>query len=267
MYMQSALVQVKVTDEVGTIILNRPDHGNSLVRIMIDQLCDALDDLYHEKKVRAIILTGAGASFCEGTDLEEINDASQQGGEWSESEDRWGEDAADYRDLILRLLETTKPVISAVNGAAYGCGAGLALASDIVVASEEATFGLPDPRRGLVAGVVAPLLCHRIGAGQGARLLLTSTTISAEEALRLGVFHELVPTHKVWARAVEIAKECAEGAPQAIQLTKRLLNETIGEQLQTQLSAGAVMQATSFTTEAAQEGIAAFLEKRKPNWK
>jgi methylglutaconyl-CoA hydratase len=267
MYMQSALVEVKVTENVGTIILNRPDHGNSLVRIMIDQLSDALDDLYRERRVRAIILTGAGDAFCEGTDLEEINDVSQHNSEWSESEDRWGEDAADYRDLILRMLETTKPIISAVNGAALSGGAGLVMASDIVIASEQGTFGLPDPRRGLVAGVVAPLVCHRLGAGHGARLLLTSAIIDATEAMRLGIFHELVPNHKVWARAVEIARECAEGAPQAIQLTKRLLNETIGEQLQTQLTAGAVMQATAFTTEAAQEGIAAFLEKRKPNWR
>ena len=90
MYMQSALVDVKVTGNVGTVILNRPDHGNSLVRIMIHQLIQAIDDLYREKRVRAIILTGAGAAFCEGTDLEEISDTSQLKSEWSESEDRWG---------------------------------------------------------------------------------------------------------------------------------------------------------------------------------
>lgn len=266
MYMQSSLVEIKVTDNVGTIILNRPDHGNSLVRIMIDQFGDALDDLYHEKKVRAIIVTGAGDAFCEGSDLEEIQDVSQQQTDWADSEERWGEDAADFRDLIVRMLETTKPIIAAVNGAALSGGAGLVMASDIVVASEGSAFGLPDPRRGLVAGVVAPLVCHRLGVGQAARLLLTSTIINSEEALRLGIFHEIVPNHKVWARGVEIAQQCAEGAPQAIQLTKRLLHETMGEQLHTQLTAGAVMQATAFTTEAAQEGIAAFLEKRKPNW-
>ena len=267
MYMQSALVDVKVTGNVGTVILNRPDHGNSLVRIMIHQLIQAIDDLYREKRVRAIILTGAGAAFCEGTDLEEISDTSQLKSEWSESEDRWGEDAADFRDLILRMLEITKPIIAAVNGPAISSGAGLVMASDIVIASDEGTFGLPDPRRGLVAGVVAPLVCHRLGAGHAARLLLTSSIIDAAEAQRLGIFHELVPTNKVWARAVEIAGECAEGAPEALQLTKRLLNETMGEQLETQLTTGAVMQATAFTTEAAQEGIAAFLARRKPEWK
>ena len=215
MYMQSALVDVKVTGNVGTVILNRPDHGNSLVRIMIHQLIEAIDDLYREKRVRAIILTGAGTAFCEGMDLEEISDTSRLKSEWSESEDRWGEDAADYRDLILRMLEITKPIIAAVNGPAISSGAGLVMASDIVIASDEGTFGLPDPRRGLVAGVVAPLVCHRLGAGHAARLLLTSSIIDAAEAQRLGIFHELVPTNKVWARAVEIAGECAEGAPEA----------------------------------------------------
>lgn len=267
MYMQSALVDVKVTGNVGTVILNRPDHGNTLVRVMVHQLIEAFDDLYRERMVRSIILTGAGDAFCEGVDLEEINDASERQGEWSESNDRWGEDAADYRDLILRMLQITKPIISAVNGPAISSGAGLVLASDIVIASDQAAFGMPDPRRGLVAGVVAPLLCHRLGVGQAARLLMTSSIVDAVAALGLGIFHELVPTSKVWARAVEVAAECAEGAPEALQLTKRLLNETIGEQLETQLTAGAVMQATAFTTEAAQEGIAAFLARRKPEWK
>lgn len=266
MYMQSAFVEVKVTGNVGTIILNRPDHGNALVRVMVHQLIDALDDLYGEKRVRSIVLTGAGETFCAGIDLEEINDVSQLQAEWADSEGRWGEDAANYRDLIIRMLEITKPIIAAVNGLCASAGAGLLLASDIVVASHEATFSLPDPRRGLVAGVAAPLLCHRVGAGRAARLLLTSAMIDAPEAEKLGIFHELVATDKVWARAAQLADDCAEGAPEAIQLTKRLLNETLGEHLETQLATGAVMQATAFTTEAAQEGIAAFLANRKPNW-
>jgi methylglutaconyl-CoA hydratase len=266
MYMQSPLVDVKVTGNVGTIILQRPEHGNALVRIMIHQIGEAIDDLYRERRVRAIILTGAGSAFCEGIDLEEISDTSGTDSEWAESEDRWGEDAADYRDLILRMLEVTKPIIAAVKGPAVSAGAGLVVASDVVIASEEGAFGLPDPRRGLIAGVVAPLLCQKLGVGQAARLLLTSSMLDAAEALRLGIFHELVPANKVWARAVEIAGECAQGAPEAIQLTKRLLNETVGVGLETQLTTGAILQATAFTTDAAREGIAAFVERRKPEW-
>ncbi len=263
MYMQSDLVEIKVTDCAGTIILNRPEQGNRLTRSMLEQIGEALDDLYLEKKVRAIILTGAGDAFCEGFDWEEMK--AEEGKTLQQQS--WGDDAAAWRDLVLRMLEIPKPIIASVNGQALSAGAGLALASDIVVAADNASFGLPDPRHGLVAGVASPLLCHRLGAGHAARLLLTSATLDAEDSYRLGLFHELVAPDQVWARAMELAKECAAGAPEAIQLTKRLLNETVGEQLETQLAAGAVMRATSCTTEAATEGLAAYAEQRPPVWR
>jgi len=184
-----------------------------------------------------------------------------------QAQQQWGDDAMQWRDLILRMLEITKPIIAAINGAALSAGAALALASDIVVAEEAATFGLPDPRLGLVAGVAAPLLSHRIGAGPATYLMLTSRTINAHESHRLGLFHELTAQNKAWARAMEITQECSAGAPEAIQLTKRLLSETLGEQLETQLTAGAAMQATAFTTAAAQEGLAAFAQQRPPQWR
>jgi methylglutaconyl-CoA hydratase len=266
MYRPSDQIEVKVVDNAGTIILHRPDHGNALTQHMLGQLIEALDDLYRERRVRAIILTGAGDTFCQGMDLAEWqNDPAQA--ESAVAQPEWADDAISYRDVVLRMMEVTKPIIAAVNGPALAGGAGLVAASDVVVASTEASFGLPDPRRGLVAGVVAPLLSFRIGAGQTSRLLLTSATISAQEALQRGVFHELVEPDKVWARAMQIAGECAAGAPEAIQLTKRLILETVGEQLETQLSAGAAMSATARTTEAAQEGIAAYLEGRPPVWK
>jgi methylglutaconyl-CoA hydratase len=145
-------------------------------------------------------------------------------------------------------------------------GAGLMLASDLVVAAPTARFGLPEPRRGLVAGIVSPLLVFRIGASHAANLLLTARTIEAAEAQRIGLYHEIVPEELVWARAHELAGQIAESAPEAIQLTKKMLNETIGEHLSTLLSAGAAASATARTTEAAREGLAAFLEKRPPRW-
>jgi enoyl-CoA hydratase/carnithine racemase len=182
------------------------------------------------------------------------------------AEAEWGADAQCYRDLVHKMLDTTKPIIAAVNGPAVAGGAGLVLASDIVVACPEARFGMPEPRRGVVAGLVAPLLAFRLGAGPAARLLLTSILVDAPEAFRIGVYHEMIDADRVWARAVDLAGECAAGAPEALQLTKRLLTETLGEQLKTQLAAGAVTSATARTTQAAAEGVAAFLEKREPNW-
>ena len=262
MYLPSNTVEVKVHDHAGTIILNRPDRRNALTRAMLIEVQQALDDLYFEKRVRAIVLTGAGSAFCAGMDLREIRATA----ELPNAQAEWGADAQSYLDLVQKMLEITKPIIAAVNGPAVAGGAGLVLASDIVVACPEARFGMPEPRRGAVAGLVAPLLAFRLGAGPAARLLLTSMLVDAAEAHRIGVYHELIDTDRVWARAIVLAGECAAGAPEALQLTKRLVTETLGEQLTTQLAAGAVTSATARTTEAAAEGVAAFLEKREPKW-
>jgi enoyl-CoA hydratase/carnithine racemase len=142
----------------------------------------------------------------------------------------------------------------------------LVLASDIVVAGPESQFGLPEPRRGIVAGLVSPLLNFRIGGGYAARLLLTGELIAAQEAWRVNLYHEIVANELVWARANELAGHCARCAPEALQLTKKMLNETIGEHLGVLLAAGAAASATARTTEAAAEGLRAFQEKCEPKW-
>jgi methylglutaconyl-CoA hydratase len=255
-------VLVKKNVPSGTIILNRPDKRNALSRQMLEDLAQALDDLHQERKVRAVILTGAGTAFCAGMDLAEMQATSQQ----PDAFQQWHSDAVQYRELIDKLLLFPKPIIAAVNGPAVAGGAGLVLASDIVIAAPEAKFGLPEPRRGIVAGMVSPLLAFRIGASHAANLLLTARTIEASEAHRIGIYHELIANDLVWARGHDVAGEIAKSAPEAILLTKKLLNETIGEHLATLLSAGAAASATARTTDAAREGLAAFLEKREPKW-
>jgi enoyl-CoA hydratase/carnithine racemase len=258
-----SLVQVKVNDHTGTIILDRPAKRNALTRRLLEELEQAFDDLHQEKRVRAVILTGAGTAFCAGMDLAEMRETAES----DNPDQQWGRDAVVYRDLLSQMLQFPKPIIAAVNGPAVAGGAGLVLASDIVLAAPEASFGLPEPRRGIVAGMVSPLLVFRVGGGQAARLLLSSALIDAEEAHRIGLFHQMVAADTLGAQAAEVAKECAKGAPEALLLTKRMLNETIGEHLATLLSAGAACSATARTTEAAAEGLAAFMEKREPEWK
>jgi methylglutaconyl-CoA hydratase len=255
-------VTVKRTLPSGTIILNRPDKRNALSRQMLTDIAQALDDLHQERKVRAVILTGAGTAFCAGMDLAEMQETSQQ----PDAQLQWHHDAVQFRELIDKMLQFPKPIIAAVNGPVVAGGAGLMLASDIVIATPSAKFGLPEPRRGIVAGMVAPLLAFRIGASHAANLLLSARTIEPSEAHRIGLFHEIVDTDLVWARAQELAGEIAKSAPEAILLTKRMLNETIGEHLGTLLSAGAAASAAARTTDAAREGLAAFLEKREPKW-
>lgn len=261
--MSTPLVRINIHEHSGTIILNRPAKRNALSRALLAELSQALSDLHLERRVRAVILTGAGPAFCAGMDLQEMRETSQQ----ERPHVQWHEDAVQYRDLLELMWRFPKPIIAAVNGPAMAGGAGLLLACDLVVAADTATFGLPEPLRGIVAGMVSPLLQFRIGGGQAARLLLSAMTINAAEAHRIGLFHEVVHADHLWPRAVELAAQCARSAPEALQLTKRMMNETIGEHLPTLLSAGAAVSATARTTEAAAEGLAAFLEKREPEWK
>lgn len=257
------LVRVKVHAPSGTIVLQRPEKRNALSRLMLVQLRQALDDLHQERQVRAVILTGAGTAFCSGLDLTEIHgtlgtdDVLQQ----------WHRDTLQLKELLEAMLEFPKPIIAAVNGPALGVGAGLVLASDIVIGTPDAQFGVPDPRWGLVAGIVAPLLAFRASGSLAAQLLFTAEPLLADEALRHGLYQQIVPFDQAWAAAHERAVQCARSAPEAIQLTKRMLNETIGEHLRTLLSAGAAAAATAFTTEACAEGLTAFIEKRAPKWK
>lgn len=260
--MSQPSVRVHVHGAAGTIILNRPERRNALSRELLAELSQAIGDLHQERRVRAVILTGTGSAFCAGMDLAEMQAAAEA----DNPHEQWRADAVQYLDLIEQMLRFPKPLIAAVNGSSIAGGAGLALASDIVIAADTATFGFPEPRRGIVAGLVTPLLAFRVGAGQAAPLLLTGGVISAHEAQRIGVFHRLTEPDHLWPRATEIAAECAECAPEALLLTKQLLNETIGEPLFTLLSAGAAASATSRTTEAAVEGLKAFFEKRLPKW-
>ena len=230
---------------------------------MLAELQQAIDDLHLERRVRAVVLTGSGPAFCAGMDLGEMLETSKQPNAY----ELWHNDAVLYHDLVLSMLRFPKPLIAAVNGPAVAGGAGLVLACDLVLAAETASFGLPEPKRGIVAGLVAPLLNFRVGGGQAARLLLSAATIDAAEARRIGIFHELVHPDQLWPRADLLAGECAKSAPEALLLTKKMLNETIGEHLTTLLAAGAAASATARTTEAAAEGLAAFLAKREPEWK
>lgn len=260
--MTEPLIRLHLHGPAGTIILNRPAKRNALSLALLDQLRQALSDLHQQRSVRAVILTGAGSAFCAGMDLAEMLAARETENPYA----CWERDALAYRDLLEMMLRYPKPIIAAVNGPAMAGGAGLMLGCDVALAAQEATFGLPEPRRGVVAGMVAPLLAFRIGGGHAARLLVTGEPIDSAEALRIGVFHEVWPAEQLWPRATEVAGQCAAGAPEALQMTKRVLNETVGEHLFTLLSAGAAASAAARTTEAAAEGLQAFQEKRQPQW-
>jgi methylglutaconyl-CoA hydratase len=256
------MITVKVNGSTGTIILDQAARCNALNRQMVEQLSQAFDDLRQEKKVRGVVLTGAGVHFCAGLDLKELHQTA--GGE--EPLPQWYQDAQGLQTLLEQMLQFPKPIVAAVDGAALACGLALVLASDLVVASQRATFSVPAPRLGLVSGLVAPLLVFRGGGALASRMLLGGDELSAAEAKELGLVHHVVGVDQVWVRASNWIDSLASGAAESLQLTKRVLNEMVGEQLSTLLASGAAAMATSLTTEAAIEGLKAFSEKRTPRF-
>ena len=253
---------VRVDGLSGTIILSRPERKNAISRNTLLGLKQAFDDLHQEKKVRGVILTGAGDVFSAGTDLHEIRNTQHD----ENPQEKWFADCMAQKELIEIMLRFPKPVIAAVNGPALGFGASLVLAADIAIGTENATFGFPETLRGLVPGIAAPLLSFRLGCSVAADFLLRSELATGTECKELGIYRTIVSEDLVWAKADAIARDLAGKNPTAISITKRLLNETVGEQLFTQLSAGAAATASARTTDGAQEGVAAFLEKREPEW-
>lgn len=263
MIANSSIVDVRIDKPSATIILNRPARKNAISSESVQRILEAFADLNQERGVSAVILTGSSDSFCSGTDLNDLNlnlddEASQE---------KWFQETMAMNELLETMLRFPKPIIAAVNGAALGYGFALSLACDLIIASPEAFFGCPEIKRGLVPGLVSPLLAFRVGAAKAASYALTGSQISCEEAKSAGFLHEVVQNDNVlWARANDLAKVFAENSPQSMQMTKNLINETVGEAFLTHLNLGTANSAAARTTESAKEGVRAFVDKRSPKW-
>ena len=262
---ESPHVAVRVDGKLGTIVLKREEKRNALSRQMIKALQTAFADLHQQNRVRTVTLAAAGTAFCAGTDLSEIKETAEDD-DPQVAQAAWFGDVNETKSLFETMLQFPKPIVAAVNGPALGTGLGLVVASDIVIDCSSATYGVPEPRRGLVASLIAPLLAFRIGGGRATEMLLRAQTIDSDRAMQLGLSHEQVSSETLWARAAEIANEIGESAAESIAMTKRNLYESVGEQLSTLMSVGAASTASARTTAAAAEGLAAFAEKRDPDW-
>ncbi len=257
--MQS-IVDVRKNIPSGTIVINNPKLANAIPAFGYLQLRQALDDLHQEKSVRAIILTGSGNVFSSGTDLKQLNTELQREAQASH------QDIELLNELLLAMLRFPKPIIAALNGPAIGSAAALALGCDFVIAAKQATLQLPEVKLGLAAGSAATMLNFRVGAAIAARYSITGQPISAEIGSQMGLIHDVVEEDLVWARAHQLAVEIESTSSQSIQMTKRLLNESVADQLENQLQVSGAMTAAARTTSHANLGINAFLEKETPEW-
>lgn len=259
---QEAEVQTRVDGTCGTIVLKQPARRNAVTRAMLRSLIEAFGDLHQQARVRGVILTGSGDCFCAGTDLYELRESQAS----RQAEPQWFDDANLQREVLTTILRFPKPVIAAVNGPALGLGLSLVAACDLALGTPEATFGLPEPQRGLTAGVAIPLLAFRLGASSASQLLLRGQTFDASQAQHLGLIQKIVEFNHVWLTAQQWVHDIAKSSSVSISMTKRVLNETVGEALLAQLAVAAAATASVRTTDDAHEGINAFLEKRAPNW-
>src|SRR5262249_17326553 len=253
---------------IATITLNRPLVHNAVDDQLILELMKLLRDLESKPQVRAIVLTAAGASFCAGADLQWMKRMS------TASHDDNLRDAEQLAGTLRRRNICPRPTMALVEGAAYGGGVGLVAACDVAIASEGAIFSLSEVKLGLTPSVISPYVIAAVGARAARRYFLTGERFSAEEALRLGPVHEVVPAAALVPRGYElvptgerIIAALLEGGPRAQVDAKKLIFDVAGKPIEHGLMDETTRRIASLhASPEGREGVAAFLEKRKPNW-
>ncbi|MEU9833652.1 crotonase/enoyl-CoA hydratase family protein [Streptosporangium sp. NPDC048047] len=248
-------VLVDVEDGVAVITINRPQARNAVNGAVARGVAAALDELEERKDVAAYVLTGAGGTFCAGMDLKGFLT-----GDFPVVEGRG------FGGLVE--APPKKPIIAAVEGYALAGGFELALACDIVIASEEAKFGLPEPRRGLVAGAGGVMrLPRRIPYHLAMEIALTGDHFPASRLREAGLVNHVTPAGEALARAVELARRIAANAPLALAATKRVIVESADWSTEEMFARQQEIINPVFGSKDAMEGAAAFAEKRTPRWR
>ncbi|MEP5254537.1 MAG: enoyl-CoA hydratase-related protein [Winogradskyella arenosi] len=254
-------IQLKIENKVATITLNRPEVFNSFNREMAFLLHDTLDACEKNEDVRAIVLTGNGKAFCAGQDLKEVTDPELNPGFKKILEEH-------YNPIITRLRNIKKPVIGAVNGVAAGAGANIALACDVVVAHEKVSFIQAFSLIGLVPDSAGTFFLPRlIGFQKALALAMLGDKISAEEAEKMGMIYKCVSTEEFEETISKLAVKMANMPTKALGLIKELFNKSMTNDLKSQLALESKLQIEAAQSEDYKEGVAAFIEKRKPNFK
>ncbi|SDD20139.1 enoyl-CoA hydratase-related protein [Aquimonas voraii] len=256
-------LNVRTVAGVATLTLDRPKIHNAFDDLLIDELIDALRAIEEDEAVRVVVLTGAGASFSAGADLNWMKRMAQA----SEKENR--KDARQLAKLMRVLNHLDKPTIARVNGAALGGGVGLVACCDIAIASIEARFGLTETRLGLVPAVISPYVIDAIGARQARRLFLTAQVFDAAEAARIGLVHAVVPAAELDAAVDAEVERLKTAGPVAVLEAKRLvqrIQHPDGKHRRALDEANADLIAALRVSDEGQEGLKAFFERRPAGW-
>lgn len=252
-------IQLAYDAGVATLTLNRPEKRNAISFELIDDLLRAFDEVAKSEAI-ILILTGAGKAFCSGMDLDNLKTLLGRTPEQNL------EDSRTMVQLFRSLYEFPKVTIAAVNGAAIAGGTGLALLCDFTLAVPEAKFGYTEVRIGFVPAIVSTFLLRQVGEKQARDLLLTGRIFDAQEAEKMGLIGEIVPAENLMARARALASLLMENSPASLRATKKLLTDHARAELDSQIDAAVRENAAIRATADFREGIASFLEKRKPVW-
>lgn len=245
---------------VWVITLNRPDKFNSFNREMAMLLLSALEKANQDDNIRAVLLTGNGKAFCAGQDLSEAIDENGPGIETIVREH--------YNAIITALRNLQKPVVCAVNGVAAGAGANIAFACDIVLAAASATFIQAFSKIGLIPDSAGTFFLPRlIGLQRAGALMMTGDKVSANEACEMGMIYKVADDITLAENSHALAERLAAMPTKALWLTKKLLNESMNNTLSEQLERELQEQVNAAESYDYQEGVKAFLEKRKPEFK
>jgi len=255
-------VETSLEHGVGRITLNRPGKRNALTRGFIEELQQAVTEMSQAPALRALVFSAEGQVFCAGMDLGEM----QERAESANSNEQWQRDSQVYADLLTSIYKLPVPVVASIQGPVLAGGMGLILACDLLMAADSAFFALPEPMRGITAAMVTPLLVHRVGAGQASYLLLSGERISAARAWELGLVHAILPPDELEGRIAMLLKSILTGSPSALAITKRHIDACQPLSIEQEIRNSIDVSAQARATEDAREGLAAFLEKRKPKW-
>ena len=245
----------KQSPQTTVLTLNRPERRNALTIELLTELCAAIKVASDEPQKRVVILCGAGAAFCTGLDLKEAADQTKAHAT-----------AEMVANTLIAISQTHLVTIAAVHGAAVAGGAGIMSACDFVVAAERTKIGYPEVRRGLVAGLVMTFLRRQVGERNMRELLLGSELIEVERAKAIGLVNRVVARNDLMTEALKFADSVLQGAPSAVAQTKRLIDELWWRSVKDDVDLALRYHMQARESAEAREGIAAFNEKRKPNW-
>ncbi len=243
------------TPQITVLTLNRPERRNALTIELLTELISAIQVASEEPHVRILILQGAGAAFCTGLDLKAAADQAKAHAT-----------AEAVANTLVTISQTHLITVAAVHGAAVAGGAGIMSACDFVVAAQRTKIGYPEVRRGLVAGLVMTFLRRQLGERKIRELLLGSELIDAERAREIGLVNRVVAQDELMSEALKFAESVLQGAPGAVKQTKRLIDELWWRSVKQDVDLALKHHMEARESAEAREGIAAFNEKRKPNW-